>query len=202
MKRIAVTQRVEIVPSYGERRDALDQRWTAFLARAGILPLLVPNDPDALPRLLDAYPLDGILLSGGGDLMAYGGNTPERDATDASLIRFAIKESVPLIGVCRGMQSIQLFFGVGLEAVSGHVAKEQSVIVDGQPQAVNSYHGFGTRSTIPDLEVRALAEDGVIEAVRHRRHAIHGVMWHPERLSPFRAADLEFFADIFGSGKK
>ena len=198
MKRIAVTQRVEIVPSYGERRDALDQRWTDFLARVDMLPLLVPNNPAALPGLLENFPVDGILLTGGGDLTVYGGNAPERDATEAALIRFAIEEGVPLIGVCRGMQAVQHFFGVRLEAVTGHVAAEQTVIVDGRPQSVNSYHRFGSISTVPDLEVRALAQDGVIEAVRHRRHAIHGVMWHPERLSPFRTADIEMFASVFG----
>ncbi len=202
MKPIAVTQRVEIVPNYCERRDVLDQRWTDFLGRAGMLPLLVPNNPDALPRLLDHFPVEGILLTGGGDLIAYGGNAPERDATEAALIRFAIEEQVPLIGVCRGMQAIQHFFGVGLDAVSGHVAKEQTVIVDGRRQAVNSYHCFGTKATSPELEVRALAEDGVIEAVSHRRYAIHGVMWHPERLSPFRAADIDFFRRIFGNDGK
>jgi gamma-glutamyl-gamma-aminobutyrate hydrolase PuuD len=199
VKRIAVTQRVEILPGYGERRDALDQRWTDFLARVDMLPLLVPNNPAALPGLLENLPVDGILLTGGGDLTAYGGNAPERDATEAALIRFAIEERVPLIGVCRGMQAIQHFFGVHLEAVTGHVAAEQTVIVDGRPQFVNSYHCYGSISTIPDLEVRALAQDGVIEAVRHRRHPIHGVMWHPERLSPFRTADMEMFARVFGS---
>ena len=199
MKRIAVTQRVDIVPSYGERRDALDQSWTDFLARVDMLPLMVPNNPAALSGLLKNFTVDGILLTGGGDLTAYGGNTPERDAIEAGLIRFAIEERMPLIGVCRGMQAVQHFFGVRLEAVTGHVTAEQTVIVDGSPQSVNSYHCFGAVSTVPDLEVRALAQDGVIEAVRHRRHAIHGMMWHPERLSPFRAADLELFASVFGS---
>jgi putative glutamine amidotransferase len=197
-----VTQRVEIVPSYGERRDALDQRWMDFLARVDMLPLLVPNNPAALPGLLENFPVDGILLTGGGNLTAYGGNAPERDVTEAALIRFAIEEGVPLIGVCRGMQAVQHFFGVRLEAVTGHVAAEQTVIVDGSPQSVNSYHRFGAMSTVPDLEVRALAQDGVIEAVRHRRHTIHGVMWHPERLSPFRTADIEMFAGVFGSERE
>ncbi len=199
MKRVAVTQRVEIVPTYGERRDALDQRWTEFLARVDVVPLLVPNNPSTLRSLLANFQIDGILLTGGGDLLAYGGNAPERDATEAALIRYAIDERVPLIGVCRGMQAVQDFFGVRLEAVTGHVAPEQIVIADGTPQSVNSYHSFGSTATVPELEVRAVAQDGVIKAVQHRRHAIHGVMWHPERISPFRAPDMEMFARVFGS---
>lgn len=198
MRCMAVTQRVEIVPTYGERRDALDQRWTDFLRQAGFFPLLVPNNPESLPGLLESIPVDGILLTGGGDLSHYGGNTPERDAVESMLIQVAIDKDVPLLGICRGMQAIQHFFGVPLEPVAGHVAKQQTVLVEGRPQAVNSYHNFGARTTNADLEVWAVAEDGVIEAVRHRHHSIHGVMWHPERLSPFRMADLELFMNIFG----
>lgn len=202
MKRIAITQRVEIVPSYGERRDALDQRWTDFLAQADMLPLVVPNNIEALPVLLEYFPVDGILLTGGGDLTAYGGNTPERDAIEVALIRFAIGEGIPLIGVCRGMQAIQHFFGVRLEAVVGHVAVEQTVVIEGRPETVNSYHCLGSTSTVPDLEICALAEDGVIEGVRHRRYPIHGLMWHPERISPFRTADTEMFVRVFGSDRE
>jgi N5-(cytidine 5'-diphosphoramidyl)-L-glutamine hydrolase len=202
MKWIAVTQRVEIVPGYGERRDALDQRWTDFLRQAGLSPLLIPNNVASLPGMLEELPLSGVLLTGGGDLAQYGGQMPERDAVESALIRFAIERDLPLLGVCRGMQAVQHHFGVPLEPVSGHVAKEQTVIVEGRPQAVNSYHNFGARTTMPDLEVWGVAEDGVIEAVRHRRHAILGVMWHPERLSPFRAADIEMFRNTFGANRK
>ena len=43
MKAVAITQRVSVVPVYGERRDCLDQAWTKFLAACGLLPVLVPN---------------------------------------------------------------------------------------------------------------------------------------------------------------
>ncbi len=198
MKRIAVTQRVEVVPGYGERRDALDQRWTPFLAHIPMVPLIVPNNPGALPLLLESFPVDGILLTGGGDLMAYGGVAPERDATEAALIRFAIDKSVPLIGVCRGMQAIQHFFGLKLAAVSGHVAPEQTILINGARANVNSYHRFGSTSTVSDLQVWAEADDGVIKAVRHRALAITGVMWHPERCAPLREADIELFRQVFG----
>jgi putative glutamine amidotransferase len=199
MKRIAVTQRVEIVPGYGERRDALDQRWTDFLARVDILPLLVPNNPATLPGLLVNIPVDGILLTGGGDLTAYGGNAPERDATEAALIRFAIEKGVPLIGVCRGMQAIQHYFGATLVRVAGHIATEHAVVSGDRRALVNSYHCYGTTASVPELEVTAMAEDGVVEAVRHPRHQITGVMWHPERISPFRAEDIELFRRFFDS---
>ena len=197
---VALSQRVEIVAPRGERRDSLDQRWSAFLDRCGIVPALVPNNPDALPRLLRDLPLQGVVLTGGGDLVEYGGNAPERDATERALLRHALERSLPAMGVCRGMQTIQHFFGVPLTAVQGHVAAQLQITVEGRRETVNSYHDFGARSTVPDLEVWAVADDGVVKAVRHRRHIVEGIMWHPERFAPaFRDADVNRFRRFFGA---
>ena len=198
MKRVALTQRVEQVPGYGERRDALDQRWSGFLAEAGLLAVPLPNNLRVLPGLLRELGIEGIVLTGGGDLVAYGGDSPERDDVEEFLLRHAAGNDIPLVGICRGMQAIQHFFGVKLQAVTGHVTREHAVLVDGRPQQVNSFHRLGTRETAPALEVRAIAQDGVIEAVRHRELRIHGIMWHPERLQPFRPEDIAFFRDAFG----
>jgi len=199
MIRVALTQRVEILPARQERRDALDQRWAAFLDHCGIVPVLVPNNPEILPRLLEDVRIGGTILTGGGDLVEYGGNAPERDKTEQALLMAAIAQELPLMGVCRGMQAIQNYFGVKLAAVSGHVTASQTIVIDGQRDAVNSYHDFGARSSVPDLEVWAMADDGVIKAVRHRKHRIEGIMWHPERFAPsFRDADVARFRRFFG----
>ena len=47
MKAVAITQRVTVVPEYGERRDCLDQAWAQFLSACGLVPVLVPNVTDA-----------------------------------------------------------------------------------------------------------------------------------------------------------
>lgn len=198
---VALSQRVEIVAARAERRDSLDQRWASFLERCGIVPVLVPNNPQALPRLLHDLPVTGVVLTGGGDLVEYGGNAPERDATESELLRHALERGLPVMGVCRGMQAIQHFFGVPLAAVQGHVAAQISITVDGRREAVNSYHDFGARSTVPELEVWAVADDGVIKAVRHRQHRVEGIMWHPERFAPaFRDADVDRFRRLFAAG--
>jgi len=197
--RVALTQRVELVPSYGERRDSLDQRWSAFLDCCGMVPLAVPNNADLLPRLMQSIPVSGVVLTGGGDLAAYGGAAPERDRTEEALLRAALERNLPVIGVCRGMQAIQHFFGVRLFAVTGHVAPEQTVVIDGKRETVNSFHNYGASASVPDLEVWATADDGVIKAVRHRHHLVQGVMWHPERISPFRDADIALFRQAFGA---
>lgn len=197
---VALSQRVEIVAGRGERRDSLDQRWAAFLERCGIVPVPVANDPVPVPRLLTELPVRGVLLTGGGDLVEYGGNAPERDATERALLRHALDHDVPVMGVCRGMQAIQHYFGVPLAAVQGHVAAQLTITIEGRREEVNSYHDFGARSTVPDLEVWAVADDGVVKAVRHRRRHVEGIMWHPERFAPvFRADDIERFRRFFGA---
>lgn len=200
MRRVAVTQRVELVSAYAERRDALDQRWTAFLARCGLIPLLVPNNPEILAGLLEGADISGVVLTGGGNLMPYGGNAPERDRTERLLIQLSIGQGRPLLGVCRGMQAIQAYFGVPLTTVEGHVTAQQTIAIDGERANVNSYHDLGARGTSPELEVWATADDGVVKAVRHRKHRIEGIMWHPERFAPdFRVADVDHFRRFFGA---
>jgi putative glutamine amidotransferase len=196
---VALTQRVELVAARQERRDALDQRWAAFLDRCGIVPVLVPNNPEILSRLLEGVRIGGVILTGGGDLVEYGGDAPERDRTEQALLKTAIEQAIPLIGICRGMQAIQNYFGVKLAAVAGHVTATQAIVIDGQRETVNSYHDFGARASVPDLEVWAMADDGVIKAVRHRKHRIEGMMWHPERFAPsFRDVDVARFRRFFG----
>jgi len=190
---IAVTQRVVTVPEYGERRDALDQRWTSFLAACGYLAMPVPNDPAVACELVAAAGVSGLLLTGGNDLVAVGGDAPERDATERAVLALVLERGLPVVGVCRGMQVIQSQWGVPLQRVSGHVTPSHEIAVGGARAHVNSYHGFGATTTAGPLEVWAKADDGVVEAVRHCSAPVVGVMWHPERYSDPRPVDIEFF---------
>lgn len=196
---IAITQRVVVDPRHGERRDCLDQRWTAFLRACGLVPLPVPNDPAAATMLVDAASVRGVLLTGGNDLSAYGGDAPERDETENALLDFAERTGRPALGVCRGMQVIQNRFGVPLQRIEGHVTKRQIVCIDGEHAEVNSYHNYGSKVTRPPLDVWGVAEDDVVEAVRHPNGKILGIMWHPERLEPFAARDIVLFCRFFGA---
>jgi putative glutamine amidotransferase len=199
MSLIAVSQRVAVAPPIGERRDCLDQAWIKFMTTCGLTPLLVPNDEEAAQWLCNAMPISGILLTGGNDLSAYGGDAPERDATESVLMDVADRRALPVLGVCRGMQMIQHRFGIRLERVAGHVARRQTISINGESAEVNSYHNFGATETRPPLEAWALAEDGVVKAVRHATGRMMGIMWHPERLRPFVPRDISFFQKFFGS---
>jgi gamma-glutamyl-gamma-aminobutyrate hydrolase PuuD len=195
--RIAVTQRVAVVPHYGERRDCLDQAWPRFMAACGLLPLPVPNIVEVALALCAASDVAGLVLTGGNDLAALGGDAPERDATENALLDMAESRGLPVLGVCRGMQLIQQRCAVPLERVEGHVTQRQTIHINGEPMQVNSYHRFAARESRPPLEVWAVAGDGVVKAVRHTGRATTGIMWHPERNTPFAADDLALFRRVF-----
>jgi putative glutamine amidotransferase len=198
MKLVAVTQRVAVIPSYGERRDCLDQAWPRFLGACGLVPVALPNVVDAALGLCESLDLAGIVLTGGNDLAALGGDAPERDAAEGAVLDHAERRGLPVIGVCRGMQLIQHRATVPLQRVQGHVAPCQTVRIDGAVREVNSYHNFAAFETRPPLAVWAVAEDGAVEAVRHESRPVTGIMWHPERLAPFAAEDIRLFRTVFG----
>lgn len=198
MKPIFITQRVATIPEYGERRDCLDQNWFRFLASCGAAPIAVPNDVAVLDQLIETVTPGGVVLTGGNDLESVGGDAPERDETERHLLSLARQNSWPVIGVCRGMQVIQDAFGISMERVEGHVQKTQTVPSEFGPQEVNSFHNFGTMQTVDCLSVWAKTEDGVIKAVHHTSEPIVAMMWHPERMTPFRPFDQNLFREHFG----
>lgn len=201
MKTVAVTQRVSVYPDYGERRDCLDQAWTRFLTTCGLLPVLLPNIPDAAIALCERSGISGLVLTGGNDLAALGGDVPERDAVENALLDLAERRGIPVLGACRGMQMIQQRFAIPLRRVEGHVSPRQIIRIDGEPREVNSYHCFGALDSRAPLEVWAIADDGVVKAVRHSALPFTGIMWHPERCAPFSPDDIALFRRVFGVGE-
>lgn len=193
MKRIVVTQRVEVVESIGERRDALSQEWPLLAEACGFLPLPLPNHLSTAAGMLAELEPEGILLTGGNDLAAYGGNAPERDAVEQYLIRQAVERKIPLLAVCRGTQMLLHCFGTPLRRIEGHVRVEHPL---SNGDTVNSFHGWGAAECRPPLEPLAWSEDGILEAVRHRDYPwICGIMWHPERYSPLRERDIQLIKE-------
>lgn len=195
---VAVTQNVMIVPEKNERRDALDQRWIRFLGACGLTLLPIPNKPEAAAVLVRSAELSGILFTGGNDLSSLGGDAPERDQTERMLLEYALSRPLPLLGVCRGMQVIQEFFGIPLKRVEGHVCQKQVIRVNTEETEVNSYHRWGTTETHSPLTVWAVAPaDGVVKAIRHETKRLQGIMWHPERRDPFSRADIALVTGFF-----
>jgi len=203
VKRLGITQRVDIVSAYQERRDCLDQRWTSLALALGFLPTPLPNTPPELAsRLIEELRLDAILLSGGNTVTGLTPNAadaaPERDRFEHALIDAAISQSVPVLGVCRGMQLINLHFGGHLSPINGHVACRHTLCAKPEFAGMialdgNSYHRWAIVGGQLGAALQPMAHDGEghIEAFRHLHQRIAGIMWHPEREQPLRAIDID-----------
>ena len=183
------------------------------IRRAGGMPVLLPAGEEDIQGLLSA--VDGLLLLGGGDVCPhlYGGEShetiyetdEERDQFEISLVNEAVKTSLPVLGICRGIQVLNVALGGTLHAhlpdVVGETVKhkpepssaiehELSVTpgsrlaeVMGQLEfSANSDHHQAIREIAPGLSAVAEAPDGVIEAVEMPGHPwLVAVQWHPER---------------------
>jgi len=189
--------------------------YSRSLQEAGALALVLPPDdavaerPDELLELVD-----GLMLAGGADVdpAAYGarphpqtrGSRPERDRFELALVHRAIERDIPVLGICRGMQMLNVACGgtldqhlperVGNEdhrhtpgAFSDHeVRLEQGSLaaraVGAETTAVKSHHHQGVDELGDDLKPTGWSTaDGVVEAleVDGKPYAL-GVLWHPE----------------------
>ncbi|RDI95003.1 gamma-glutamyl-gamma-aminobutyrate hydrolase family protein [Meiothermus sp. QL-1] len=185
------------------------------LSSQGLAHVLLPPQPrEALERILSH--LDGLLLPGGGDLdpalygeephPSLGEVSPERDDHELFLARYAAERGLPTLGVCRGLQVMNVALGgtlyqdleaQGLKGVQ-HYQKspppalahtlqqvEQSPLSNLFPEGfrVNSYHHQGVKTLGRGLRPLAVAPDGLVEAVALEGHPLFlGVQWHPELL--------------------
>ncbi|MDC0307425.1 gamma-glutamyl-gamma-aminobutyrate hydrolase family protein [bacterium] len=202
MKIVAVSQRIDIYPDRNERRDALDQKMVSFVLEAGFYPMPVPNtlspnrsqetvEPEALYCWLTTVNAQAILLSGGNDI----GTCSDRDLTENGLLDYAAQKSMPVLGICRGMQFIGVQAGVELKNAVGHVRTRH--ILQGEISGeVNSFHDMALDKCPSDYSVLARSEDGEVEAIRHKNLPWEGWMWHPEREETFDSRDLERLREL------
>lgn len=197
MKIVLYTQRVEIIESYGERRDCADQNIPRFIKACGYLPVPVPNVWEVAVRMAEQLRPAGMMLTGGNSLVRYGGDAPERDDLEKRLLEYALEREIPVYGFCRGMQVILDYFGCILEEVKGHVAVHHKVSGAIAEQVVNSFHNQACFHLQLPLEALAWADDGVVEAVCCDEKHLVGTMWHPERVEPFAEDDIRRVQQLF-----
>jgi N5-(cytidine 5'-diphosphoramidyl)-L-glutamine hydrolase len=207
---ILITQR-QMKNRHGDWTDCLEHGYSVYLERFGLNLFPVSNVTGRLDEIVSAVNPSGIVLSGGGDVDPglYGGQaceigsviTSARDQCESKLLEIAIKRNIPVLGICRGMQFINVFFGGKLVAdiknidtigEHGVPCKHNIRITDNAVSKelgkdeflVNSYHNQGilSKELGEDLKAFAIYERlELIEAFHHMRYPIVGIMWHPER---------------------
>ena len=201
------------------------------VVKAGGIPVLIPvvDDIDVLTDIVKK--IDGLILSGGGDLdPAFLGETPipelgdvdsYRDTYDLTLLRLAFSRQIPIFGICRGHQLINVAFGgtlyqdihsqLSAEALQHSQSEPRdcathsvriidknsklSQIMNGKESIqVNSFHHQAVKDIAPEFITTALSTDRLIEAMEHPEYPIFSVQWHPE---PMAASGNEEMTALF-----
>ena len=186
------------------------------ILKAGGTPFIIPcyDDADTLINTLEK--LDGILLTGGADInplflgeepvKELHGINPRRDRQELLLTRLAADRQIPILGICRGIQTMNAAFGGPLyqdihsqmegtrikhsqeldRSYASHtVTIEKDTLLHNlfkaDTIAVNSFHHQAVKEAAPGFRICARAADGVIEAMESTEYkSMLGVQWHPE----------------------
>jgi putative glutamine amidotransferase len=184
--------------------------YSLAVQRAGGLALILPPDDvvaEAPDELLDM--LDGLILAGGSDIdpVSYGaqphpetrGTRPERDRFEIALGTRALEREMPVLGICRGMQMLNVIQGgtlnqhLGSElhrhtpgAFTDHGVRLESGslaarVVGDEHTDVKSAHHQGLDELGEGVVASGHADDGIVEAIEIPAHGFAvGVLWHPE----------------------
>ncbi len=200
---------IAITPSYSDGFIRMRPSYLNALWASGGRPAYVAYTSD--PQKLDEYveDFDAFIFAGGIDVdpKLYGEEVahdsveifPERDEFELALFSRALRSGKPILGICRGVQLINVAMGGSLhQHIDGHSQKESgriathsvklcgesplSKFADGAESiGVNSFHHQAIKNIATGLEVIALSEDGIIEGAWCPEHKfLLGVQWHPE----------------------
>jgi len=178
--------------------DFLDHYWLNFFEKKKYEFLLVPNSTKLATKLIkNNKNIDLIVIPGGNDLFEKSKISTSRLKVESLLINFSIAKKIPLLGVCRGMQHINHYFGGSLSKIKGHMRKSHNVYLKDNlflkdRMIVNSYHNFGVKkiNVAKKFKILAVDSNNNIEMFEHIEKKIIGVMWHPEREKDYKKLEL------------
>ncbi len=212
-------------------RIAINSAYCHAIEAAGGVPIIMPlyGNGDLIKSALDKA--DGLLLTGGGDVSPdfYGEPNGFGDCTDVSVLRdrtemmalwLAEHRDLPVFGICRGIQIMNVAFGgTLLRNVDGHMQTEARAVTTeyievseplcdilGEKCKVNSFHHQAVDRAAHGFSVCARGKDGVIEAIAMSgKKFFIGVQWHPEHMTngePGAAGLFRKFIDVCRDGMK
>jgi putative glutamine amidotransferase len=224
---------ITMYPPNAENDYYLPTAYVKSIRNAGGIPILLPAGETNLAAVTDL--LDGILLPGGGDIMPqlYGGSDHEavygidrdRDNWEISLAKSAIARQIPLLGICRGLQVVNVAFGGSLylhlpdqfsdrlpHRAEQPISCTQHPVIISSPSrlqqalqvsetTVTSWHHQAINRPAPDWQIVARAADGVIEAIEHKHHPWAVAVQWPE-LSPECEAQQSLFKAFVRAAKE
>lgn len=212
-KRIGITQNVLKDNRYNEVRNCLDINWIKLLTQIEILPIPLPLMPIThVKKMWALLKLDGIILSGGNTLVECMNTSdnpekisPERDSFEKVLISLALLNKVPILGVCRGLQLLNIYYKGKLQKIKGHAGTRHNLIKEDPkkifqlPSEVNSFHNYSVPRQFLGKGLVPLAHDidNNIEAFYHHDDKVLAIMWHPEREPVFLSSDCELIKKHF-----
>lgn len=201
--------RIGISANRKDGQTCLAETYIQSVIQAGGAPVVIPATTDLRVLTAVVQDLDGILMSGGGDINPlFVGEEPLpalqdvdtlRDRYDLLLIRLASNRQIPLMGICRGHQILNAAFGGTLyqdiysqadtDVIkhSQKMAREEAShtvhLEDGCVIAVNSFHHQAVKDVAPEFVQTAVAPDGINEGMRHPEKSVFSVQWHPEAMA-------------------
>ena len=181
-----IRPKVLVAPPVGELERQMYRDW---LAEHCFKPYFLGSEC----KIIDAP----LILCGGGDI----GKNPIRDSREMGWIKSALENGQPIIGICRGMQLLNYYFGGEVENISEELHENHLndtfdddedhsyrlsqfhnvYDIDGGLMEVNSRHHQHCRYVELNFNITHRAEDGTVEGIEDVKNKIWAVQWHPER---------------------
>lgn len=183
---------------------SFDRNWFSFFKykKVNIIPL--GFEKFSKEKILNLKP-KGIILPGGNDLYFIKKNNLnlERDIFERKLINISLRYKIPLLGVCKGFQSIANYFNGKIVKCYNHVRSKHILKVNNsrfikfKKLNVNSFHNYGIEKINKKFKIISKSNDGLIEIAEHNNKKILCMMFHPERSSGSQIKLRRIICDYF-----
>ena len=167
--------------------DFIDHYWINAFEKKNINYFLIPNNKKLSEKLISK--IDFLILSGGNDIVIKNKESLIRNNIEKNLIKRSLKKKIPIIGICRGAQLLNIFFKGKISKIDGHMRTRHNIflnknkIINKRVLRVNSFHNYGIlpKEISKKFKILATDKDKNIEMYISNYNKIIGVMWHPER---------------------